>query len=242
MEKFKNFLKRESFYVILTLCLIVLAGVAVVTGGKKAEDNIKKPVASNSVQEKETGKSLEGAELVKDDSKKDTEKKENKENKSEAKKEDDAVATNATPKSEYISPVKDGVVTRKFNIAPRVEKDGKSANVYKGIDIEAKKGSEVLAIADGEVIDARSGDSREGNYVKVKDSKGLITMYGNLDLKLKVKKGDKVSQGTVLGTIGNSIKVNPSDRVSKEYLLLHVEKDKQAIDPLTVFKDLPVKK
>lgn len=239
MEKFKNFLKRESFYVILTLCLIVLAGVAVVTGGKKAEDNVKKPVANNSVQEKETGKSLEGAELVKDDSKKDTEKKENK---SEAKKEDDAVATNATPKSEYISPVKDGVVTRKFNIAPRVEKDGKSANVYKGIDIEAKKGSEVLAVADGEVIEARSGDSREGNFIKVKDSKGLIIMYGNLDLKLKVKKGDKVTQGTVLGTVGNSIKVNPSDRVSKEYLLLHVEKDKQAIDPLTVLKDLTVKK
>ncbi|MGL5577441.1 MAG: peptidoglycan DD-metalloendopeptidase family protein, partial [Sarcina sp.] len=245
MEKLINFLKKHSFYVILAGCLVVLGVVAIATGGNKAED-AKKPVATNVEKEnKEASKSneaIEGAELVQKDKKE--EKKNDKGDKEKPTntniKEDDVVATNAKPKSEITNPVKDGLVTRKFNIEPRLEKDGKVANVYKGIDIEAAKGSEVLAIADGEIIGAQSGDSREGNYVKVKHSNGLTVMYANLENKLNVKVGDKVSKGSVIGKIGNSIKVSPVDRTSKDYLLLHVEKDKEPIDPLTIFKDLKV--
>lgn len=232
MEKIKNFLKKESFYVVLSVCLIVLATVAVLTGDKKAEEKINKPVA-DATEKKEVptaNKPIEDAELVKEDKP------------TVVKEKDDSVATNAKPKSEIINPIKDGAITRKYNIAPRVEKDGKSANVYKGVDIEAAKGAEVIAVADGEVIEAQSGDSREGNYIKVKHSNGLTIMYGNLDAKFKVKKGDKVSQSTVLGNIGASIKVNPTDRVSKDYLLLHVEKENSPVDPLTIFKDITVKK
>lgn len=232
MEKIKNFLKKESFYVVLSVCLIVLATVAVLTGDKKAEEKVNKPVAS-ATDKKEVPtvkKPIEDAELVKKDKEAATKEK------------DDAVATSAKPKAEIINPIKDGAITRKYNIAPRVEKDGKSANVYKGVDIEAPKGAEVIAVAEGEVIEAQSGDSREGNYIKVKHSNGLTIMYGNLDAKLKVKKGDKISQGTALGNIGNSVKVNPTDRVSKDYLLLHVEKENNPIDPMTIFKDIPVKK
>lgn len=247
MEKLINFLKKHSFYVILAGCLVVLGVVAVATGGNKAEDATKKPVATNVEKDnKEASKGnegIEGAELVQDDKKE--EKKNDKVKKEEATKttvkDEESVVTNAKPKSEIINPIKDGLVTRKFNIEPRLEKDGKVANVYKGIDIEAAKGSEVSAVADGEVIEAQSGDSREGNYVKVKHSNGLIVMYGNLETKLSVKAGDKVSQGTVLGKVGNSIKVNPTDRTSKDYLLLHVEKDQEPVDPLTILKDLKVK-
>ncbi|MGL4656692.1 MAG: peptidoglycan DD-metalloendopeptidase family protein [Sarcina sp.] len=247
MEKLINFLKKHSFYVILAGCLVVLGVVAIATGGNKAEESAKKPVATNVEKENKeatTKEPIEGAELVKDD-KKAEDKKDDKVKKEEPSKttvkDDDSVATNAKPKSEIINPIKDGLVTRKFNIEPRLEKDGKVANVYKGIDIEAAKGSDVLAIADGEVVEAQSGDSREGNYVKVKHSNGLIVMYANLETKLNVKAGDKVSQGAVLGKIGNSIKVSPKDRTSKDYLLLHVEKDKEPVDPLTIFKDLKVK-
>ncbi|WP_297520961.1 M23 family metallopeptidase [uncultured Clostridium sp.] len=245
MDKLINFLKKHSFYVILVGCLAVLGVVAVATGGNKAEESTKKPVATNvETEDAKTGNEIiEGAELVKEEAKEENkqEKAKEEESKKTTVKEDDSVATNAKPKSEIINPIKDGLVTRKFNIEPRLEKDGKVANVYKGIDIEAIKGSDVLAIADGEIIEAQSGDSREGNYVKVKHSNGLIVMYGNLEAKLNVKVGDKVSQGAVLGKTGNSIKVSPADRKSKEYLLIHVEKDREPIDPLTIFKELKVK-
>lgn len=246
MENLINFLKKHSFYVILVGCLMVLGIVAIATGGNKAEDTTKKSVATNVENENKEAsikESIEGAELVKKDKKE--EKKEEKAKKEEPTKttvkENDSVATNAKPQSDIINPVKNGLVTRKFNIEPRLEKNGKVANVYKGIDIEAIKGSEILAVSDGEVIEAQSGDSREGNYIKVKHSNGLIIIYGNLETKLNVKVGDKVSQGTVLGKIGNSIKVSPSDRTSKDYLLLHVEKNQEPVDPLTIFKELKVK-
>ena len=247
MENLINFLKKHSFYVILVGCLMVLGIVAIATGGNKAEDTTEKPVATNVENENKEAsikESIEGAELVQKDKKE--EKKEEKVKKEEPTKPtikgNDSVATNAKPQSDIINPVKNGLVTRKFNIEPRLEKNGKVANVYKGIDIETTKGSEILAASDGEVIEAQSGDSREGNYIKVKHSNGLIIIYGNLETKLNVKAGDKVSQGTVLGKIGNSIKVNPSDRVSKDYLLLHVEKNQEPVDPLTIFKELKVKK
>ncbi|MGL4763413.1 MAG: peptidoglycan DD-metalloendopeptidase family protein [Sarcina sp.] len=243
MDKLINFLKKHSFYVILAGCLVVLGAVAIATGGNKAEDSTEKPVANNvEKEEAKTGNEvIEGAELVKKEEAKKEDKAKEEESKKTTVKGEDSVATSAKPKSETINPIKDGLVTRKFNIEPRLEKDGKVANVYKGIDIETAKGSDVLAIADGEIIEAQSGDSREGNYVKVKHSNGLTVMYGNLEVKLNVKVGDKVSQGAVIGKTGNSIKVSPKDRTSKDYLLLHVEKDKEPIDPLTIFKELKVK-
>lgn len=246
MEKLINFFKKHSFYVILVGCLTILGIVAITTGSNKAEDITQKPVSTNvETENKEASikEPIEGAELVKKEKTEEKKKDKEKEKKSEKTtfKEDDSVATNAKPKSDMINPIKNGLVTRKFNIEPRLENNGKVANVYKGIDIEGTKGSDVLAISNGEVIEAQSGDSREGNYVKVKHSNGLIVVYGNLETKLNVKAGDKVSQGTVLGKIGNSIKVSPSDRISKDYLLLHVEKDKEPIDPLTIFKELKVK-
>ncbi|WP_297435263.1 M23 family metallopeptidase [uncultured Clostridium sp.] len=240
MEKIMEFLKRNSFYVILSVCLVVLGAVALATGSNKGEETAKKPVATNVEKgEEETGKQIEGAELVKDE---EIEKQEKAKDEKTSIKEETEVQTNAKPSSEFIDPVKDGLVTREFNITPRIEKDGKSANVYKGIDIEAIKGTDVVSIADGEVLQAQSGDSREGNYVTIKQANGIVVMYGNLDSKLNVKQGDKITQGTVVGKVGASIKGNPTDRVSKEYLLLHVEKEREAINPLDVFKNLKIKK
>ena len=242
MEKIMKFLKKNSFYVILSVCLVVLGAVALATGSNKGEETAKKPVATNVEKgEEETGKQIEGAELVKNEEIKKEKQDKAKEEKTSIKEETE-VLTNAKPSSEFIDPIKDGLVTREFNITPRIEKDGKSANVYKGIDIEAVKGTDVVSIAGGEVLEAQSGDSREGNYVTVKQANGIVVMYGNLDSKLNVKQGDKITQGTVIGKVGGSIKGNPTDRVSKEYLLLHVEKEREAINPLDVFKNLKIKK
>lgn len=238
MKKLINFLKKHSFYVILTICLVVLGAVAFATGGNKAEDS-KNPVATN--VEKETGNTIEDAELVKKEKAKQEKAKKEAEAKKTEVKEQDSVATNAKPKAEVVHPVKDGLVTRKFTTVGEISKDGKSSTTYPGIDIEIAKGTEVISIADGEVVEAQSGDSRYGNYVSVKCLNGLTVTYGNLDVKLNVKKGDKVTQGQILGKTGSSVKSGPAVRTSKEYLVLEVKKEVIPVDPLTIIKDLKVK-
>lgn len=240
MEKIKIFLKKHGFYVILSGCLIVLGVVAFATAGSRAEDQ-KKPIATNTEESKPTeNKVISDAELV-DKDKKEEQKATNNKGTSSTEIKEDTVATNAKPKAEIINPVKNGLVTRKMNLVGEIDSEGKSSVVHLGIDIEVTKGAEVLAVAGGEVLEAENGPSKEGNYVKVKHDNGIIALYGNLDSKLNVKAGDKVEQGTVLGKVGNSVKQNPKARVSKEYLLFHIEKDSEPVDPLTIFKELKLK-
>lgn len=241
MEKIKNFIKKHSFYVTLTLCLVVLGAVAFATGGKRAEET-KKPVATNvENEEKKTGTVIEDAELVKKEKEEKAKQEADAKAKEEAKKNEESVATNAKPKAEIINPVKDGLVTRKFSAIGEISKDGKSSTTYPGIDIEVAKGTEVVSAADGEVIEAQSGDSRYGNYVSIKCLNGKTVTYANLDIKLNVKKGDKVTQGTVLGKTANSVKSGPASRTSKDFLLLEVKENVVPVDPMEIFKDLKVK-
>ncbi|MFR5267003.1 peptidoglycan DD-metalloendopeptidase family protein [Clostridium sp.] len=244
MEKFKNLLKKESFYVVLFVCLLLITTVAIYTGGKKATKETQKPVANNTVPEDKSTTNntlVPDAELVKKEEEKTNTKEENKK-KNKASNEEGSVATSAKPTKEFINPVEKGLITRTFNIAPRLENDGKVANVYKGIDIEIPVGTEVKSATDGTILEAKSGDSKIGNYVLVEYTNGIKILYGNLDKNIKVKAGDKITQGTVIGKVGNSIKMNPKDRVSKEYLLLHVEKDKEPINPTKYFKEIAIKK
>lgn len=244
MEKFKNLLKKESFYVVLFVCLLLITTVAIYTGGKKATKETQKPVANNTVPEDKSTTNntlVPDAELVKKEEEKTNTKEENKKQ-NKASNEEGSVATSAKPTKEFINPVEKGLITRTFNIAPRLENDGKVANVYKGIDIEIPVGTEVKSATDGTILEAKSGDSKIGNYVLVEYTNGIKILYGNLDKNIKAKAGDKITQGTVIGKVGNSIKMNPKDRVSKEYLLLHVEKDKEPINPTKYFKEIAIKK
>lgn len=245
MEKFKNLLKKESFYVVLFVCLLLITTVAIYTGGKKATKETQKPVANNTVPEDKSTTNntlVPDAELVKKEEEKTNTKEEENKEKNKASNEEGSVATSAKPTKEFINPVEKGLITRTFNIAPRLENDGKVANVYKGIDIEIPVGTEVKSATDGTILEAKSGDSKIGNYVLVEYTNGIKILYGNLDKNIKVKAGDKITQGTVIGKVGNSIKMNPKDRVSKEYLLLHVEKDKEPINPTKYFKEIAIKK
>lgn len=80
-----------------------------------------------------------------------------------------------------------------------------------GIDIGNKRGTSVVAAASGVVVSTlntcREGVSscggRYGNYIVIEHSNGLTTRYAHLS-KVSVKIGDKVSQGKVIGAIGNT--------------------------------------
>ena len=75
--------------------------------------------------------------------------------------------------------------------------------LHTGIDISTHRvGDPILATANGKVIDIHY-DASLGNSVTIQHSHGFTTRYGHLR-GYAVKKGQQVSQGDVIGYLGNT--------------------------------------
>ena len=75
---------------------------------------------------------------------------------------------------------------------------------HKGIDIGASKGTPIKAVAAGTVTLAQYGyGGGYGNHVIISHGNGVQTLYGHCTT-LKVSVGQKVSQGQVIATVGNT--------------------------------------
>ncbi len=104
--------------------------------------------------------------------------------------------------SYYIRPVA-GVITSPYG--PR------KGGFHYGVDIGNTTGTPIKASASGQVIKVvtgcRVGDTncggRYGNYIKISHSNGTKTVYAHLS-KVNVSTGQKVSQGEVIGALGNT--------------------------------------
>lgn len=74
------------------------------------------------------------------------------------------------------------------------------------VDIANRCGTEVIAAAEGLVINADWADDY-GNYIKIQHPNNTETLYGHLS-KILVKVGDYISAGQLIGLIGNTGKVS----------------------------------
>jgi murein DD-endopeptidase MepM/ murein hydrolase activator NlpD len=98
-----------------------------------------------------------------------------------------------------------------------------------GLDIVANVGTAVVATADGVVTQA----GRMGGYGKVvfvSHSNGLSTRYAHLS-KVKVKSGDEVRRGDLLGKVG------ATGRAMGYHLHYEVLRDDQKVNPLEYILD-----
>lgn len=111
-----------------------------------------------------------------------------------------------------------GTVTRAFNPSGK----GKAQN--DGINISAAKGSPVVAANNGVVAHAGNQLRGFGNVVLVKHDNGTMTVYAHLD-KVSVKKGDVISMGQKLGTVGQT------GTVKEPQLHFEIRKGRKPIDP-----------
>jgi murein DD-endopeptidase MepM/ murein hydrolase activator NlpD len=105
---------------------------------------------------------------------------------------------------------------------------------HEGIDIFAKKGTPVIAVADGEILSKHS--TPLGGKVLWLQPKGKLwtAYYAHLDKQL-VKEGDRVRKGQVIGTVGNTGNV----RTTPAHLHFGVYTWEGAIDPYPVVKNAP---
>lgn len=78
----------------------------------------------------------------------------------------------------------------------------KAKNHY-GIDLAAPSGKPVYASAYGTVIDVIHSKKGYGSHIIIAHRFGFQTLYGHLD-KVLVKKGQKIGQHELIGTVGNT--------------------------------------
>ena len=73
---------------------------------------------------------------------------------------------------------------------------------HRGLDISAKRGTPIIAPADG-IVEETGTDRQVGRFVTLKHNEKFSTLYGHL-LQIEVKKGEEVKRGDVIGLMGNS--------------------------------------
>lgn len=239
-NKFKNFIKKESFYVILFVCLCVVATVAAITAKKGIKPSTQAPIANNSSVELNDSDKAPAAQMDNAEQVKNTEKS----NATNTTK-DKAQSVANTSKVTFISPINNGLISKDYSGNKPIlsQKDSTTKRTLHGINIEAKIGTDVVAAADGKVIEA--GDALDldlGYCVKIQHSDQSVAVYANLDPALKVKVGDVVKQKQVIGKVGYTAKNYDKD-VFGEFLVFQVYNSKgDEVDPKTYLTTLKVKK
>lgn len=123
-----------------------------------------------------------------------------------------------------------------------------------GVDIISTTGSgipDIVAHSQGIVVvsvnnkdrdNTATGANSYGNYVQIKHPNNMYTLYAHLKKgSVKVKKGDNVSLGQVIGTMGNSGRTSGTSATTGIHLHFEVRnKDNYVIDPTPyIDADLP---
>ena len=104
----------------------------------------------------------------------------------------------------------------------------KSMSMHGGIDLMAPYGTEVLATADGKVVEVLRQGRGLGNMVIIDHGNGLKTVYAHLS-DIYVAINQKVTRGKVIGKVGNS---GASFASALHY---EVRKQGRAVDPVNYF-------
>lgn len=122
-----------------------------------------------------------------------------------------------------------GTITSGFGLRKPPRPD--ASVVHEAVDISAKKGSLVNAIAKGTVIEVGS-NAGLGNYIIVQHPDGHTSRYAHL-LKSVVKKDQKIKAGQRLGYVG-STGVSTGDHLDLQIK----DKTGKAIDPMELIPQL----
>lgn len=230
-NKMTNFFKKEGFYVILFVCLCIVATVAAVT----VKNN--KVVKNSSLQQagavqqdaaKETSKVAEqpssdyqNALQVKKDSKSDTATN------------NSSTSVSAKVDTSFCKPV-EGTIGRVYSESPVFWDSTGSYRPNLGIDIKTTLGKPVYAVLDGKV-ESINASTADGVEIVINHQNGLKTVYSNLDPKVNVKSGQLVKRGIQIGTVGRTTLRSAYENYG-DHLHFAVMKGNSFVDPVKYVK------
>jgi murein DD-endopeptidase MepM/ murein hydrolase activator NlpD len=119
-------------------------------------------------------------------------------------------------------PVSSGYITSKFGY--RKHPIYKRSKFHAGVDFASKRGTPVLATADG-VVAFSGWQSGYGRLVEVRHMDGLVTRYAHNQKNL-VKEGDLVKKGDTIAKLGST------GRSTGPHVHFEVRKNGKAVNPL----------
>ncbi len=85
----------------------------------------------------------------------------------------------------------------------RIDPIYKTPRFHAGLDFTAPQGTPIYATANGSIKIAGNTGNGYGNHVVIEHGYGYETLYGHM-VKVKVKPGDKVHRGDVIGWVGST--------------------------------------
>lgn len=232
-----NFFKREGFYVILFVCLCVVATVAIVTTktGKQIKGN--EPLTKNQTTSKksvsqassnENYDSYENALRVKAETKNTI---------TVPKDGGKSVTVSKTAELSFTKPVM-GTMAVPFNVEMISLNGGRSIS-NGGINIAiSSENADVVAAADGVIETVSSSDKkgyRDSEMVVINHQNGLYSKYINIKASKTIKSGMKVTKGTVIGAVDKTSDVSTSSTFGP-YLHFEVIRNNVNVDPQTYVK------
>lgn len=138
-------------------------------------------------------------------------------------------APTAGPTLNFKPPV-DGPMTSPFGMRKDPVDPSKTA-MHNGIDFGGTPGAPVSAVLPG-VVKSAGAKGGYGNMVEVEHKDGSVSYYAHLD-GINVKPGDKIDQGTPIGTLGSTGKSTGT------HVEFGVRKDGKPIDPTPLFGQKP---
>ncbi len=188
-RKKKN--KNGGLYLAICSCLVIVAmvGYAGRMSLEESEEEMKAPIVEVPPEE-EIKQTTQKAEVVVADEGEQEEQEEVQEEKTEPE------------VIEFYAPVGGKVIEEYLGDDLVYSEALRDWRTHKGVDFEAGLGEEVKTSAQGVV--ERVFDSGMGRCVIIDHRNGFKTMYANLEEDTKVKEGDEVKAGDVIGKVGNT--------------------------------------
>jgi len=121
-------------------------------------------------------------------------------------------------------PIQFGRLSSRYNLKRRIAFYGNKIRPHLGTDFAAPVGTPIMATANGVVTESRRKGGN-GNYVKIRHNSTYSTQYLHMS-KRKVKVGDVVKQGDVIGLIGMT------GNTSGPHVCYRFWKNGKQVDPL----------
>ena len=128
-----------------------------------------------------------------------------------------------------IQPVSNRDLTRiASGFGTRIDPVYKVPKFHAGLDFTAPIGTPIYATAEGVVSESGFNAGGYGNRVTINHGYGYETLYGHM-VRIKVRSGQKVSRGEVIGWVGNT------GKSTGPHCHYEVHKDGNPVDPVYFF-------
>ena len=124
----------------------------------------------------------------------------------------------------YVFPLENADAAVNDSYGWREHPVSKNVSFHSGVDLDAPAGSNVLAVADGTVLNAEYNQAY-GYFVLLEHEDGAQTFYAHMQ-ELLANPGDEVKQGQIIGLVGSS------GWATGPHLHLGVYMEGEAVDPL----------